>query len=69
MANKYDVCIWYSTVEYGKAYYTIEADSEEEAIDRALEGEVEPDELVCKGNDAFELDSQTAEARKVAYNG
>ena len=59
---KYDVCIWYSTTEYGKTYYTIEADSEKEAIDRALEGEVEPDELVCKGNDPFELDVDTASA-------
>tara|TARA_B100001059_G_scaffold127412_1_gene127302 strand:+ start:18329 stop:18562 length:234 start_codon:yes stop_codon:yes gene_type:complete len=28
---KFDMCVWYSEVEYGKAWTTIEADSVEEA--------------------------------------
>ena len=65
MANKYDVCMWYTTTEYGKAYFTVEADSEEEAIDAVLEGEVEPDDLNCKGTCEFTLDNETATAKKV----
>lgn len=63
--KKFDMMVWYSEDEYGKAWTTIEADSEEEAraifqkaFDEGKEFELEW-EYYAKGGDGvyFDLDS------------
>ena len=62
---KFDLMVWYSEEEYGKAWTTIEADSEEEArakfkkaFDDGLEYEFEW-EYYAKGGGGTEFDLET----------
>lgn len=60
---KYDVVAWYSEIIYGKGYKVVEADSEEEAIEKAFAEEGEWHFKECGSND-FEWDYD-AEATRV----
>lgn len=62
---KFDLMVWYSEEEYGKAWTTIEADSEEEAraifmkaFDDGKEYELDW-EYYAKGGEGIEYDLET----------
>ena len=63
---KFDMCVWYSEVEYGKAWTTIEADSVEEAeaiLEKAMDDDSHTNDLEWdfdpKGSDGIEWDYES----------
>lgn len=65
---KFEVMTWYSCTEYGKCYQIVDADSKEEAIEKAHE-EGHWEDYKCKGQDDFEFSYEESEANNLTEEG
>ena len=65
---RFEVMTYYTCVEYGKCYQIVEANSKEEAIEKAHE-EGHWEDFKCTGNDDFEFDYEGSEANDLDKEG